>query len=84
MFQPTMPINLKFYKGHINKDFLNYKQYLKTDEELKELRINSNLPIINETSSDIQLLHTINTAEWGKSNGCESVFTDSDYKDSKE
>lgn len=81
MFQPSLPINLKFYKGHINKDFLNYKQYLKTDEELKELK---NVIIINETSSDIQLLHTINTEEWGKSNGCESVFTDTDNKDSKE
>jgi hypothetical protein len=95
MFKTSPPVNLKFYKGYIDPECLNYSKFLKTEEELKMITkeleeikmlniINTDIKDINEAGSNLQLLHTEYTKEWRDTNGYKSLCSDSDNKNSKE
>lgn len=88
MFKTPPAINLKFHKGYLDPDCLNYNKYLKTDEELKmitkELEEIKMLNIINETSTNIQLLHSEYKEERRDINGHQSFNSNTNNEDSKE
>ena len=48
--------NKDYYKGNIDPSILDYKKHLITDQEIEEIK--KSYIIKNETSTDIQLLHT--------------------------
>ena len=65
--------NHNYYKGNIDPSILDYKKHLITDQEIEEIK--KSYIIKNETSSDIQFLHTIKSETVRDSVGCNDNST---------